>query len=177
MAIIGKNGAGKTTLLKVLSGNLSSDKGTVDWGYGTNVGYYSQEYEGLDYDQSVLENFDAIGYGEQDIRKFLGNFLISGEMVNQKVGTLSGGEKTRLALCKIFMKNYNVLLLDEPTTYLDPASCDILLEALKLYKGTVILVSHAPDFVEKLGIDKVLLMPEEKYTFFKQEYIDLVGIT
>ncbi len=98
-------------------------------------------------------------------------------MVNQRVETLSGGEKTRLALSKIFAKNYNVLLLDEPTTYLDPKSQNILLETLKLYKGTLILVSHSPDFVKELGIDKVLLMPDEKFTYFKDEYIDLVGIT
>ena len=177
LAIIGKNGAGKTTLLKILSGAFSQDKGDVLWGHGVTIGYYSQEYEGLDYGQSVLDSVDGIGFGNEQIRKFLGNFLISGEMVYQKVGTLSGGEKTRLALCKIFMKNYNVLLLDEPTTYLDPASCDILLEALRQYKGTVILVSHSPSFVKDLDIDKVLLMPEEKFTFFQEEYINLVGIT
>jgi ATPase subunit of ABC transporter with duplicated ATPase domains len=124
-----------------------------------------------------LDTVDGIGFGNEQIRKFLGNFLISGEMVYQKVGTLSGGEKTRLALCKIFMKNYNVLLLDEPTTYLDPASCNILLETLRLYEGTTILVSHSPSFVNDLKLDKVLLMPEESFTFFKPEFIDLVGIT
>ena len=177
LAIIGKNGAGKTTLLKILSENLSPDSGVVNWGHGVSVGYYSQEYEDLDYSRSVLDSVDGIGFGNEQIRKFLGNFLISGDMVYQKVGTLSGGEKTRLALCKIFMKNYNVLLLDEPTTYLDPASCDILLEALRLYEGTTILVSHSPSFVKDLDLDNVLLMPDEQFAFFKPEFLDLVGIT
>lgn len=177
IAIIGKNGVGKTTLLRILAGKLSFSSGLVNWGHGVSLGYYSQEYEDLDYERSVLESVSGLGFANEEIRKFLGNFLINRDMVYQRVGTLSGGEKTRLALCKIFMQNYNVLLLDEPTTYLDPASCNILLDTLKLYKGTVILVSHSPSFVRDLGIDRVLLMPEEKFTFFQEEYVDLVGIT
>ena len=177
ISIIGKNGVGKTTLLKILAGKLKHDTGTFKWGHGVSIGYYSQEYEGLDYDRSVLENLKDLAFDEIYLRKFLGNFLIKGDMVFQKVYTLSGGEKTRLALCRIFLQNYNVLLLDEPTTYLDPKSQEILLNTLKEYEGTLILVSHSPSFVRGLGIDKVLLMPEERYTFFKDEYIELVGIT
>ncbi len=176
-AIIGKNGAGKTTLLKILAGKLKPTKGKYAWGAGTSVGYYSQEYEDLKYSNTVLEDIYGLDWGDMDRRAFLGRFLISGEMVHQKVKTLSGGEKTRLALAKLFAGRHNVLLLDEPTTYLDPDSQKILLESLKEYKGTVILVSHEPEFVRKLGIDKVLLMPEEKYSYFKEEYIGLVGIT
>lgn len=175
-AIIGKNGVGKTTLLKILAGKLKQSKGKYIWGDGTNVGYYSQEYEDLDYSKTVLENVYGLDWGDIDRRAFLGRFLITGNMVNQKVKTLSGGEKTRLALAKIFAGRYNVLLLDEPTTYLDPDSQKILLDALKEYKGTILLVSHEPEFVRQLGIDKVLLMPEEKYSYFKEEYIGLVGI-
>ncbi|PKN02885.1 hypothetical protein CVU76_02565 [Candidatus Dojkabacteria bacterium HGW-Dojkabacteria-1] len=175
-AIIGKNGVGKTTLLKILAGKLKQTKGKYSWGLGTNVGYYSQEYEDLNYNKTVLENVYGLDWGDIDRRSFLGRFLITGEMVNQKVKTLSGGEKTRLALAKIFAGRYNVLLLDEPTTYLDPDSQRILLEALKEYKGTILLVSHEPEFVRQLGIDKVLLMPEERYSYFKEEYINLVGI-
>lgn len=175
-AIIGKNGAGKTTLLKILAGKLRQSKGKYKWGAGVSVGYYSQEYEDLNYDQTVLENVYGLDWGDMDRRAFLGRFLITGDMVNQRVKTLSGGEKTRLALSKLFAGRHNVLLLDEPTTYLDPDSQKILLEALKEYKGTLILVSHEPEFVKKLGIDKVLLMPEERYSYFKEEYINLVGI-
>ncbi|MDX9739053.1 MAG: ABC-F family ATP-binding cassette domain-containing protein [Candidatus Dojkabacteria bacterium] len=175
-AIIGKNGAGKTTLLKILAGKLKQTKGKYTWGAGTSVGYYSQEYEGLDYNQTVMENIYGLEWGDIDRRAFLGRFLITGNMVNQKIKTLSGGEKTRLALAKLFAGRHNVLLLDEPTTYLDPDSQKILLEVLKEYKGTMLLVSHEPEFVRKLGIDKVLLMPDEKYGYFKEEYIDIVGI-
>lgn len=177
LAIIGKNGAGKTTLLKILANKLNNTNGFFDWGSNVKVGYYSQEYEDLDYDKTVEENVYGLDWGDIDRRKFLGRFLITGDMFEQKVGTLSGGEKTRLALSKIFAQRYNVLLLDEPTTYLDPQSQKILLEALREYIGTVILVSHEPEFVKNLGIDKVLLMPEEKFGNFKDEYINIVGIT
>ena len=140
------------------------------------MGYYSQENEDLDYSKTVLENVSHLDWGTIDKRKFLGSFLITGEMVEQKVSTLSGGEKTRLALAKLFAGGYNVLLLDEPTTYLDPDSQKILLEALKKYKGTIILVSHEPKFVRDLGIDKVILMPEEYLGYYKEEYIDRVGL-
>ena len=176
VAIIGKNGVGKTTLLKILAGKLKKDKGDIKWGGNTYIGYYSQENEDLDYSKTVLENFDINGMDELQKRKFLGQFLISKEMVFQKVKSLSGGEKTRLALSKIFAKDFNVLLLDEPTTYLDPDSQKILLNVLREYKGTIILVSHETNFVKEMGIDKVLLMPEEKFTYFKEEYIERVGI-
>lgn len=176
VAIIGKNGAGKTTLLKILAGKLKPTSGKYMWGKGTMVGYYSQEYEDLKYSETVLENVYGLDWGDIDRRAFLGRFLITGDMVNQRVKTLSGGEKTRLALAKLFAGRYNVLLLDEPTTYLDPDSQKILLESLKEYKGTIILVSHEPNFVRELGVDKVLLMPQESFSYFKEEYINLVGI-
>jgi len=175
LAIIGKNGAGKTTLLKILAGRLKQDSGTYKWGFNTTVGYYSQENEDLDFTKTVWENVEKLEWGLLDKRKFLGGFLIAGDMINQKVSTLSGGEKTRLALAKLFAGGYNVLLLDEPTTYLDPDSQNILLQALKEYKGTIILVSHEPHFVKELGIEKVILMPEEYFGYFRDEYIERVG--
>jgi len=176
ISIIGKNGAGKTTLLKILAGRMRQTKGRYKWGKGVVIGYYSQEYEDLDYEKTVLENISRLDWGDIDRRSFLGRFLITGDMVEQKIKTLSGGEKTRLALAKLFASKSNVLLLDEPTTYLDPDSQKILLFALKEYKGTVLIVSHQPDFVKELDMDKVLLMPEEKYSYFKEEYIERVGI-
>ncbi len=176
IAVIGKNGVGKTTLLKILVGKLSQTKGRYIWGKGTDVGFYSQEYEGLDYNQTVLENVYGLNWGDIDRRAFLGRFLLVGDMVNQKIKTLSGGEKTRLALAKLFANRHNVLVLDEPTTYLDFDSQNILLDALKEYKGTILIVSHQPQFVKLLGIDKVLLMPEEKFGYYKEEYIERVGI-
>ncbi len=175
-AIIGKNGAGKTTLLKILAGRLKQSSGKYIWGFNTKVGYYSQENEDLDFTKTVWENVYKLDWGKMDKRKFLGRFLISGDMVDQRVSTLSGGEKTRLALAKLFAGGYNVLLLDEPTTYLDPESQIILLHALKEYKGTILIVSHEPHFVRELGIEKVLLMPEEHFGYFREEYIERVGI-
>ena len=176
VAVIGKNGVGKTTLLKILVGKLKQSSGKYIWGKGVDVGYYSQEYEGLDYNQTVLENVYGLNWGDIDRRSFLGRFLITGDMVNQKIKTLSGGEKTRLALAKLFANRHNVLVLDEPTTYLDFDSQNILLSALKEYKGTILIVSHQPQFVRNLEIDKVLLMPDEKFGYFKEEYIERVGI-
>ena len=176
VAIIGKNGVGKTTLLKILVNRLQQTGGKYTWGNGVDVGYYSQEFEGLDYNKTVLEDIYGLNWGDIDRRSFLGRFLIIGEMINQKIKTLSGGEKTRLALAKLFANRHNVLVLDEPTTYLDFDSQNILLQALKEYKGTVILVSHQPQFVKHLGIDKVLLMPEEVFVYYKEEYIERVGI-
>ncbi len=176
VAIIGKNGVGKTTLLKILAGKQEATKGEFKWGYGTDFGYYSQENEDLDLSRTVWENVEKLDWGSIDKRKFLGSFLISGDMVNQKVSTLSGGEKTRLALAKLFAGRHNVLMLDEPTTYLDPDSQIVLLGALKEYKGTILIVSHEPLFVKELNIEKVLLMPEERFTYFKEEYIERIGI-
>ncbi|MCD4811711.1 ATP-binding cassette domain-containing protein [bacterium] len=180
VVVIGKNGVGKTTLLKILAGKLEQTNGHYLWGKGTLVGYYAQEYENLDYSKTVLENVSNLstldGWTNEYWRKFLGRFLISGEMVYQKVGTLSGGEKTRLALAKLFSQNLNVLLLDEPTTYLDPSSQEILLQALREYMGTVIMVSHEPKFVEGLGVDMVLLMPEEKFVYYDIKYLQRVGL-
>ena len=180
VVIIGKNGVGKSTLLKILSKKLKQSKGKYLWGNNVKIGYYAQEYEDLDYSKSVMENVKMVstpqGFVNQYWRDFLGRFLISGDMINQKVGTLSGGEKTRLALAKLFSQDINVLLLDEPTTYLDPKSQEVLLEALREYKGTLILVSHEPKFVQGLGVDKVLLMPEEKYTYYSDIYLERVGL-
>lgn len=180
IAIIGKNGVGKTTLLKILAQKTQPNSGEIIWGKHVDLGYYAQEYEGLDYKMSVVENFTEaarlkeLGIGR--IRAILGAFLFPGDKIEQRVSSLSGGEKTRLALSKLFASGYNFLLLDEPTTYLDPASKDILLDALKEYKGTVLLVSHEPEFVNSLKVDRVLLMPEEKIDFMKDEYLSRIGI-
>jgi ATPase subunit of ABC transporter with duplicated ATPase domains len=180
VVVIGKNGVGKTTLLKIFAGKLEPTSGNFVWGENVLLGYYAQEYEDLDYKKTVLENVSSVptleGWTSQYWRQFLGRFLITGDMVDQRVGTLSGGEKTRLALAKLFSQNLNVLLLDEPTTYLDPASQEVLLSALKEYKGTIIMVSHEPHFVGGLGVDHVLLMPEEKFLYYDIKYLQRVGL-
>lgn len=180
VVIIGKNGVGKTTLLKILSGKFKQTKGKYIWGKNVKLGYYAQEYEDLDYSKTVMENVMSINTSQNFVnqywRDFLGRFLISGDMVYQRVQSLSGGEKTRLALAKLFSQDINVLLLDEPTTYLDPQSQEVLLEALREYKGTLLMVSHEPMFVKDLEVDMVLLMPEEKYTYYSDIYLERVGM-
>ena len=180
VVIIGKNGVGKTTLFKILAGKLKQTSGEYEWGQTVSLGYYAQEYEDLDYSRTVMENVKDVklpqAWLNQYWRNFLGRFLITGDMVEQKVKTLSGGEKTRLALAKLFAQSLNVLLLDEPTTYLDPKSQEILLKALKEYKGTIIIVSHEPKFVKGLDVDRLLLMPEENYTYWDDTYLERVGL-
>lgn len=181
VVIIGRNGAGKSTLLKILTGNTQADSGSFKWGLNVDVGYYAQEYEGIQYDKTVIENMREDrrldDHSMQDLRKVLGSFMFSGEKVGQKVGSLSGGEKTRLALAKIFAGGYNTLILDEPTTYLDPMSQVVLQDALINYEGTLIIVSHVPDFVNAVNPNKVLLMPEEEFRLYDEKFLDLVGLT
>lgn len=175
VVIVGRNGIGKTTLLKILSGNLKQDGGTFKYGRNVDIGYYAQEYDGLDYNKSILDNFlqdsNASSLGKNKILEILSHFLFKQDRINQITSTLSGGEKTRLSLAKLITQNCNTLLLDEPTTYLDPASQEILLDAIVNYKGTLILVSHLPEFVKRINPDKVLLLPEEKFTFFDDRYL------
>lgn len=176
--VVGRNGIGKTTLLKILSGNLKQDGGSIEYGSNLKIGYYAQEYDGLDYSKSIIDNFleddNARKLGRYRILQILSGFLFQESRIDQKVETLSGGEKTRLALAKLIVKNNNLLLLDEPTTYLDPKSQDILLDSLKEFKGTMVLVSHVPDFVKGVNPDKVLLLPEERYTFYEDRYLNRV---
>ncbi|MCA9374869.1 ABC-F family ATP-binding cassette domain-containing protein [Candidatus Dojkabacteria bacterium] len=180
LVVIGKNGVGKTTLLKIIAGKLSPDEGFVELGHNVEIGYYSQEYEDLDYDLSVIENMKAdkriFSMEDSQVRKILGGFLFSGDKIYQQVRSLSGGEKTRLAMAKLLAVGSNLLLLDEPTTYLDPASQKILLNALNSYNGTLVIVSHEPSFVRDLKPDHALLMPDEKVTYFDESYLGLVGI-
>ncbi len=176
--IIGRNGIGKSTLLKILAGKIEQSKGNYKYGTNVSIGYYAQEYDGLDYNKTVLENFlnDEITkeFGENRIKRILSMFLFKQDRYDQIVNTLSGGEKTRLSLAKTLSRGDNLLLLDEPTTYLDPQSQEVLLTALKEYKGTVILVSHIPNFVEELQPDKVLLLPEEKYIHYTEDILNRV---
>lgn len=180
LVVIGRNGVGKTTLLKIITGKLAAESGSVELGHNVEIGYYSQEYEDLEYNKSVIENMYAdkriFAMEDSQVRKILGGFLFSGDKVHQRVSSLSGGEKTRLAMAKILAVGSNLLLLDEPTTYLDPASQKILLEALGGYNGTLVIVSHEPDFVRDLKPDYALLMPEEKITHFDESHLQLVGI-
>jgi ATPase subunit of ABC transporter with duplicated ATPase domains len=178
VVILGLNGAGKTTLLRILGGVESPDTGTVHAGHGLRLGYYAQEHETLDPELSVLANLAAVATDlpEVEQRKILGSFLFSGDTVRQPAGTLSGGEKTRLALALLVVSSANVLLLDEPTNNLDPASREQVLGALASYGGAIVLVTHDEGAVEALEPERVLLLPDGVEDHWSAELADLVAL-
>ncbi|MEY4319479.1 MAG: hypothetical protein RL378_583 [Actinomycetota bacterium] len=178
VVVIGLNGAGKTTLLRILAGVDTPDTGAVDAGHGLRVGYFAQEHETLDIKQSVLANMMSASpsLGETEARKVLGSFLFSGDDATKPAGVLSGGEKTRLALATLVVSSANVLILDEPTNNLDPASRDEILGALSHYKGAVVLVSHDPGAVEALNPERVLIMPDGLEDLWSQDYQELIEL-
>jgi ATP-binding cassette subfamily F protein 3 len=152
IALLGPNGVGKSTLLKRIMGVLDGE-GTVNLGHNVQVTYFAQDQaESLDPNKIVFDTVDDIATGDakRDLRSLLGAFLFSGEDIDKKVGVLSGGERTRLALCQLLLSPSNFLILDEPTNHLDIQSKDVLKEALKNYEGTFIVVSHDREFLEGL---------------------------
>jgi ATPase subunit of ABC transporter with duplicated ATPase domains len=178
IVVLGLNGAGKTTLLRLLAGVDEPDPGVVEPGHGLRVGYYAQEHETLDPDASVLANMMATApdLAPVDARRVLGSFLFSGDTVEQPAGTLSGGEKTRLALARLVVSGANVLLLDEPTNNLDPASREEILSALHNYKGAVVLVTHDEGAVRALAPERILLLPDGVEDLWGEDYADLVAL-
>jgi len=174
LVIMGLNGAGKTTLLRILAGTDSADIGEVELGYRASLGYYAQEHEHIRTGVSVFDHMREVSSEpDRTLRSLLGHFLLA-DKVDQDAGTLSGGEKTKLALAQLVVGRHNVLLLDEPTNNLDPQAKEALLDALVIYEGTVILVSHDAEFVEQLAPDRALLMPEGDTAFFDESMLDLV---
>ena len=178
VVVLGFNGAGKTTLLRLLGGFESADTGEVVPGHGLRLGYYAQEHETIDPDATVWENtrHAAPDAGAQELRNLLGSFMFSGEQLDQPAGTLSGGEKTRLALAGLVSSAANVLLLDEPTNNLDPASREQVLEALRSYAGAVVLVTHDPGAVTALQPERVILLPDGTEDHWSADYLDLVEL-
>jgi ATP-binding cassette, subfamily F, member 3 len=152
IALIGKNGIGKTTLLKILVGEEDSG-GSVELGHNVALGYFAQHQSSiLDGNLTVFEVIDqeAVGEMRPKIRALLGAFLFSGDDIHKKVKVLSGGEKNRLAMCRLMLKSHNFLIMDEPTNHLDIDSKKILKEALQRFEGTVLVVSHDRDFLQGL---------------------------
>ena len=175
LVVVGLNGAGKTTLLRTLLGITPLDMGTITMGDRVRLGYYAQENEGLDYDNTLLSEATAIlPEDPKRVRGVLGRFLFSGSRVFQQVGTLSGGEKTRLALAKMVLDGPNLLVLDEPTTHLDVLSRGLIGEALGNYSGTILAVTHDVEFVRYLQPDTLLFMPEGRVKPYKTEYDELL---
>ncbi|MFB9684115.1 ABC-F family ATP-binding cassette domain-containing protein [Amycolatopsis plumensis] len=178
VVVLGLNGAGKTTLLRLLGGMETPDTGSVVPGHGLRLGYYAQEHETLDHDASVWENIRHLApdTGAQELRNLLGSFLFTGEQLDQPAGTLSGGEKTRLALAGLVSSAANVLLLDEPTNNLDPASRAQVLDALRSFAGAVVLVTHDPGAVEALEPERVILLPDGTEDHWSADYLELVQL-
>jgi len=178
VVILGLNGAGKTTLLRTLAGVEPADTGEVLAGHGLKLGYYAQEHETLDPDATVLETMRSSSpdLADVELRRVLGSFLFSGDTVEQPTRTLSGGEKTRLALARLVVSSANVLLLDEPTNNLDPASREEVLGALRGYRGAIVLVTHDEGAVEALSPERVLLLPDGVEDIWSEELSDLVAL-
>ena len=176
VVILGLNGAGKTTLLRVLAGAEQPDAGQLEPGHGCKIGYFAQEHDTLDNNATVWENIRhaAPDTGEQELRGLLGAFMFSGPQLDQPAGTLSGGEKTRLALAGLVASTANVLLLDEPTNNLDPASVIAVGDMLRSWSGTIIAVSHERHFVEALEPTHAVLLPEEFFDLWRDDYLDMV---
>lgn len=152
IALLGPNGVGKSTLFKCLTKEIDFS-GKVEYGHNVKITYFAQDQaERLDKTKTVLETVDEVAEGEarRDLRSILGAFLFSGEDVDKKVGVLSGGERTRLALCQLLLSPSNVLILDEPTNHLDIQSKQVLKQALQKYEGTFLIVSHDREFLEGL---------------------------
>ncbi len=153
IALLGPNGVGKSTLLKAIMSNITHD-GEVMLGHNVQISYFAQDQaEKLDPKMSIYDTVDMIAKGDlrKDLRSILGAFLFSGEDIDKKVGVLSGGERTRLALCCLLLSPSNFLILDEPTNHLDLQSKEVLKEALVHYEGTFIIVSHDREFVDGLS--------------------------
>ena len=178
VVVLGLNGAGKTTLLRVLAGTEVPDAGRIEPGHGLKVGYFAQEHDTLDNAATVWENIRhaAPDTGEQDLRGLLGAFMFSGPQLDQPAGTLSGGEKTRLALAGLVASTANVLLLDEPTNNLDPASREQVLDALRSYVGAVVLVTHDPGAAEALEPQRVVLLPDGTEDHWSEDYASLIEL-
>jgi ATPase subunit of ABC transporter with duplicated ATPase domains len=177
LLVMGLNGAGKTSLLRILAGETRTDAGSFRLGHGVQLGYYAQEHEGIREGMTVLAHMHlASRADDQALRTLLGMFGLPGEMAFQDAGTLSGGEKTKLALAQLVAGRKNLLLLDEPTNNLDPPSRTAIAQALRDWPGSMVIVSHDTEFVEALAPERVLLMPDGSLDYWSEDLLDLVAL-
>jgi ATP-binding cassette subfamily F protein 3 len=164
IAVSGTNGAGKTSLLKILSGRLDYESGIIEFGHNVIKGYFAQHtLEELNPEMTIIETMEEAAPVDliPDLRTLLGCFLFASDDINKKVSVLSGGEKSRLALAKLLMRPFNLLIIDEPTNHLDVDSRAVLAKALKRYEGTLIIVSHDRFFTDQI-VNRVIHLEEGK---------------
>src|SRR5207237_4431904 len=177
LLVLGLNGAGKTSLLRILMAETEADRGTFAFGHGVVPGYYAQEHEGVRDGVTVLDHMKGASDADDlALRTLLGMFGLHGEVAFQDAGTLSGGEKTKLALAQLVAGRHNLLLLDEPTNNLDPPSREGVGRALSAWPGSMVIVSHDTAFVEELAPGRVLLMPDGTLDHWSDELLELVSL-
>ncbi|MGZ8510614.1 MAG: ATP-binding cassette domain-containing protein [Chitinophagaceae bacterium] len=177
IALIGANGKGKSTLLRIIAGVEKVDKGERKWGHNVDESFYAQhQLEALNVNNTILDEMKECGsqMTELELRGLLGCFLFSGDDTDKKIKILSGGEKARVALAKTIVSKANFLMLDEPTNHLDMHSCDLLIDALNKYEGSIILVSHDRYFVSKTA-NKIWEIVDHKVKEFKGGYEEYVA--
>ncbi len=164
VALIGPNGAGKTTFLRTLLGDISPKAGEVDLGASLQVGYFEQAHAGLDATQRVFDSILEVAphFKDGEARSYLAQFLFTGDDVFKHIEVLSGGERAKLALARLILQGANLLLLDEPTNHLDIPSQEALQQALHVFPGTVLLVSHDRYLIEALAEQVWVISPDEK---------------
>jgi ATPase subunit of ABC transporter with duplicated ATPase domains len=177
ICVVGRNGAGKSSLLRCLAGVQAPTTGAVALGARVTLGYFAQEHEQIDPEASALENVDdSVLTQESERRALLGGFGLSGSAMEQPAGSLSGGERAKLGLAMLSAGQANLLILDEPTNNLDPASVEAVGSMFARWPGTLVVVSHEPAFVEALEPTHCLRLPEELFDFWRDEDLDAVAM-
>ena len=177
LLVMGLNGAGKTSLLRILASQSQPTSGSFRLGHNASLGYYAQEHEGIRAGVTVLQHMrEQSDADERVLRALLGSFNLTGDIARQDAGTLSGGEKTKLALAQLVAGRHNLLLLDEPTNNLDPPSRTGVAHALAEWSGTMVIVSHDPEFVEAQRPGRVLFMPEGRLDYWEEDLLDVVSL-
>lgn len=170
VGIIGKNGIGKSTLLKIITGKIPQDKGEIEFGARVKPGYYDQDHMELVPENTILQEINtSLSLTEEYLRTLAGGFLFSGEDVLKKIEKLSGGEKVRVSLLKLYMEKANFLILDEPTNHLDIYSIEVLEDALEDFDGTMLVVSHNRHFLDSV-CNTIYYLDENGLTKFKGNY-------
>lgn len=169
--IVGENGIGKTTLLKLIMNILTPLEGSINISEKTLIGYYAQEHDLLNKEKTIKENFSDSGLTDYELRRFLGSFLFTNDDIFKKINILSPGERSRVALAKIALSGANTLLLDEPTNHLDPMTQLIIADTFKDYEGTMLVVSHNLEFVDNLGIERMLLLPSDRIMYYDKNVV------